>query len=173
MNVVKDDCPQIKIAPLNVDDFVDFVTESHRKTFRITFESEITEEFLEKEFERMRLDSKNDVKSVVGAFSADEITGLAVLETRGRADGSQFGWVHFYYVSPKYRRAGIGTRLVEYSASYYAALGLTEMCLRTGEHNITAQKFYLGSGFSRVPEGDKIGLNGINELMMRCALNPH
>ena len=58
--------------------------------------SDITDEFLDKELAKMREYHSNDENSVVGAFAGSEIVGLAVLETRNRADDSQFGWIHFY-----------------------------------------------------------------------------
>ena len=108
-----------------------------------------------------------DENSVVGAFIDNEIVGLAVLETHSRSDDSLFGWIHFYYVLPQFRRHGVGLRLVRYSVEYFSALGLTEFFLRTGEHNGDAQAFYHSAGFSRIPEGDKTGFNGVNELMMK------
>ena len=158
---------EIIIAPIDVDSFLDFVVAAHRETFNITFRSDITDGFLDEEFARMRENCSNDENSVVGAFVGSEIVGLAVLETRNRADDSQFGWIHFYYVSPQFRRHGVGLRLVRYSVEYFSALGLTEFFLRTGEYNIEAQAFYLSAGFLRIPEGDKTGFNGVNELMMK------
>ena len=69
-------------------------------------------------------------------------------------------------MAPQFRRHGVGLRLVRYSTEYFNALGLKEFCLRTGEYNESAIAFYLSSGFVRVPKEDKIGLNGVNELMM-------
>jgi len=158
---------EIVVAPIDVDSFLDFVVAAHRETFNITFRSDITDEFLDKEFARMRADYSNDENSVVGAFVGNDIVGLAVLETRSRADDSHFGWIHFYYVAPQFRRYGVGSRLVRYSAEYYSTLGLTEFFLRTGEYNEAAQAFYHSVGFSHIPEGDKTGLNGVNELLMK------
>ena len=44
---------------------------------------------------------------------------------------------------------------------------LTEFFLRTGEYNEAAQAFYYNAGFSRIPEGDKTELNGVNEFLMK------
>jgi len=158
---------EIVVAPLDVDNFLDFVVAAHRETFNITFRSEITNEFLDKELAGMRENCSNDENSVVGSFVGGELVGLAVLETRSRSDDSKFGWIHFYYVSPQFRRLGVGLRLVGYSVEYFSALGLTEFFLRVGEHNGEAQAFYHSAGFSRIPEGDKTGINGVNELMMK------
>ena len=163
--------PEIFIAPMNIDSFPDFNVTAHRETFRITFGTDITDEFLENELARTRTNSSGDENSVVGAFSGNEIAGHAVLEIRGDIEDHQFGWIHFYYVAPQFRRQGIGLRLVSYSSEYFKALGLKEFCLRTGENNKAAQAFYLSAGFSYAPEGNRIGFNGVNELMMRLRIN--
>ena len=118
----------------------------------------------------MRSNFENDENSVVGIFRNNEIVGLAVLETRNDADGSPYGWIQFYYVSPKWRRYGFGTELVRYSAEYYFSHGLTEMRLRVGKYNIAAQTFYIKNGFTYAPEGDKNSLFGVKALMMKRAI---
>ena len=158
--------PEILIRPIDIDRYRAFFTAAHRETFRLTFGSEITDEFLEKEFARTREASAGDVNAVVGAFIDDGIAGLAILETRSRAGAAQAGWIHFYYVAPSFRRRGVGLRLVGYSAEYYRALGINEFFLRVGEDNLSAQAFYLNTGFYRIPEEDIISLNGMKELMM-------
>ena len=57
--------------------------------------------------------------------------------------------------------------MFNYSIEYFSALALKEFYLRTGEYNIAAQKIYLGTGFSHIPEGDRITTNGVNELIMK------
>jgi len=156
----------ILIKPLNIDDRLDFIVAAHHETFRLTFLSDIEDEFLENELTRTRADSVSDNNSVVGAFIENEIVGHAVLETRSRKVDEQFGWIHFYYVAPQFRRHGVGLKLVSYSTEYFKALGMKEYCLRTGEHNESTIAFYLSAGFYRVPEGDETGLNGVKELMM-------
>jgi len=164
------DNTEIVVVPIDMDRYLDFVVAAHRETFRITFGSDITDAFLEDEIVRMRANAAKDRYSVAGAFINDKIAGLTVLETRNRIDSAQIGWIHFYYVSPSSRRMGVGLQLVKYSEAYFSALGLTEFCLRTGEYNQTAIDFYMSTGFTRVPEEDRRGLNGVNELMMRFGI---
>ena len=165
------DKPEVLIAPINIDNFIEFIVAAHRETFRITFGSDITDEFLDKELARTRTDSTNDENSVIGVFAANELVGHAVLETRFIASDGLHGWIHFYYVAPQFRRHGIGARLVRYSVEYFTTLGLTEFYLSTGENNRAAQEFYLRMGFFRVPEGDKTGSSGVGELMMGKKFN--
>lgn len=161
---------EIKVFPIDIDEYYDFLVAAHNETFKLTFGSLISEEFLNKEFVRTKQDSADDANSVVGAFIGNEIVGHAVLEVNTRDDGSQFGWIHFYYVSPKSRRQGVGKSLVSYSIDYFSSLGLKEFFLRTGEFNTGAQSFYLNTGFTHLPEGDRKSLNDVNELLMRYVI---
>ena len=161
---------EIVISVLDLDRYRDFITDAHYETFRITFESEISEEFLKEEFIRMQNDCMNNEGSVVGAFIEGEIAGLAVLEIRERSD-CQYGWIHFYYVAPEFRKLGVGKKLVDFSVSFYRSRGLSEICLRTGENNIITQAFYTKNGFVRVPEEDRISLFGVTEFFMKLEID--
>ena len=156
----------IVISPIDVNDYRDFLTDAHHETFRITFGSEIPDEFLKKEFLRAKADSASDKASVIGVFLDKKIIGHAVLEICTHTDNSNYGWIHFYYVSPNHRREGVGSRLVQYSKDYFLALGLKEFALRTGEHNVKAQEFYYKEGFVHIQEEDIFSLNGVKELHM-------
>ena len=156
---------KVEISPIAIDNYSDFVIAAHKETFRITFGSEITSEFLENEFTRMRKDEVNDRNSVVGAFANGKIVGLAIHEIRSYSNGTKYGWIHFYYVASDARRLGVGSKLVDYSAKYFSSLGLKEFKLRTGENNKVGQTFYLNKGFIHLPEEDSITLNGVKELM--------
>ena len=64
------------MPPLDVDRFLEFVVTAHREAFNITFRSDITDEFLDKELARMRAAYTNDENSVVGAFVGSDISEL-------------------------------------------------------------------------------------------------
>ena len=162
---------EIIIKPLKIIDYYDLLVEAHKETFYITFARNISDEFLKGEFLRMQKDALSDENSVVAAYIENNIAGLTVLETRTNPDETSYGWIHFIYVLPSYRRMGVASQLATYSAGYFSRIGLDEFCLRTGENNIVAQEFYLNSGFVHDPEYDRVGLNGINELMMRYDLS--
>lgn len=57
-----------------------------------------------------------------------------------------------FFISPDYRRQGIGTRLLNTVLSLCRSRGAKEITLLTGDDNIPAQAFYKSLGF--VPSGE-------------------
>jgi GNAT superfamily N-acetyltransferase len=144
----------LQFIPLNIDDHIDFCTAAHRETFRLTFGSEISDEYLEREHEKMREHYALDPASVVLATLAGKRIGLAEIQTRGKT-GSAYGWVNFFYITPEERENGYGAELIKYAAGYFRSLGLTQIFLRVGRINKAAARFYLRNGFIRSPNGDR------------------
>lgn len=66
----------------------------------------------------------------VGAFDGDEMVGFAEVSERPEGDGcdtAPVAWLEGIYVLARYRRSGVGKRLVEAAIAWARQRGLTEM----------------------------------------------
>ena len=131
--------PKLKFAPTDVDANREFLFAAHRETSRLTFGTAFDDEQIEREIERER----NIGTSV---FLDGEIVGVCDIETRNR-DGEEFGWVHFFYLSPDLRGRGLGAQLIDHAVEYCREYGLDTLYLRVGKINDSARRFYLRNGF--------------------------
>ncbi|MDR0445475.1 MAG: GNAT family N-acetyltransferase [Oscillospiraceae bacterium] len=143
---------KLRFVPLNADELRDFFVAAHRETYKRTFGKDIPDEFLAVEFERSRKYAEADPTSSVVAVVDGQPVGICQLEVRNF--GTDYGWIHFYYVAPEYRGRGYGRQMIDYSAEYFLHKGLTQIFLRVGAVNGSAEQFYKHCGFVRSPSGD-------------------
>ncbi|MDR2614970.1 MAG: GNAT family N-acetyltransferase [Oscillospiraceae bacterium] len=146
---------ELYFAPLNVDEHRDFCAAAHRETYRLTFGKEITDEYIEKELASTRKQFELNPQRVQYAMIGGSPVGIVELEVR--SFGTDYGWIHFYYIAPELRGRGYGRRLIDYSVEYFRRLGLTQIFLRVGKINGAAEEFYKHCGFVRSPNGDREG----------------
>jgi GNAT superfamily N-acetyltransferase len=78
------------------------------------------------------------------ALDADEITGVAALQTQSQRTGQ----VSHVYVLPVHHRKGIGTALMHHVHQEAARHGLTRLRLRVGEKAVWATNFYCTLGYT-------------------------
>ena len=149
----------LTFAPLDVDANRDFLFVAHRETSRLTFSTAFTDEQIECELNRERGNS-------TGAFLDGKIVGICDVERR-EINGVDFGWVHFFYLTPELRGRGFGAQLVVCAEVFCRESKLDKLFLRVGEPNVGAYRFYERSGFEREPELDKAGEFGFMKNVNR------
>lgn len=87
--------------------------------------------------------------AVLAAYHEDNFAGLLQLDTElDSADG--VGRVPFVYMTPDYRKKGVGVQLVGEAVSRFRKLGRSRLRLRCAAGNETAQNFYRRCGFRKV-----------------------
>ena len=166
----------LTFLPLDVDEHREFLFAAHRETSRLTFGTTFTDEQIAREIEKERGRS-------TGVYLGDTIVGICDVETRaiplhvgsfsekssgggtetlpyGKNNEPPLGWVHFFYLTPEYRGLGFGAQLVEHAEKFCREQGLDKLCLRVGEPNTNARRFYERCGFVHAPELDKPGEHG-------------
>ena len=137
----------LTFLPLDVDANREFLLAAHRETSRLTFGTAFTDEQIEREIEK-----ESGVGT--GVFLNGKIVGICDVETRIK-DGTDYGWVHFFYLAPELRGCGLGAQLVAHAEQFCRENNLDKLFLRVGRPNETAYRFYERSGFARAPEHDK------------------
>lgn len=88
-------------------------------------------------------------EAVLAAYHDDSFAGLLQLDTElDKAEG--VGRVSFVYMTPDYRKKGVGIQLVGEAVSRFRALGRSRLRLRCAAENEIAQNFYRRCGFRKV-----------------------
>lgn len=85
---------------------------------------------------------------VLAAYHKDSFAGLLQLDTQWDAECGA-GRVPFVYMSPDYRRKGVGIQLIGEAISRFRTLGRSCIRLRCAEENAAAQRFYERIGFRK------------------------
>jgi ribosomal-protein-alanine N-acetyltransferase len=118
--------------------------------------------------------SREELKSYVrhkGSFTllavddAGSVAGFIV------AYGGNAGHVITIDVSPKARRAGVGSILLRKAEERLQAQGSTAVGLETAVDNISALSFYKRHGYSVIRTWPRYYSNGVDALVLRKALN--
>jgi len=101
-----------------------------------------------------------DARSVLCAMLGDRYAGILQLDLRRDADKG-VGYIPFFYMTPPYRRQGLGVQLLGQAVSVYRPLGRTCLQLRCAPDNLVAQRFYRRYGFRKVrqAEGTRVPLD--------------
>ncbi len=86
--------------------------------------------------------------SVIFAVHGDKDVGLIMLDTRQK-DEIGVGHIAFLYLTPPYRRMGLGAQLIGKAIFYYREKGLHTLRLNVSKTNISAIKLYERLGFYR------------------------
>ena len=89
-----------------------------------------------------------------GAWVDGEPAGLAWGVQVRAPSGRPFTYLHELEVRERFRRQGIGSRLVASSMTLARERGSTRFWLSTGGHNEVAQSLYASLGGVRKPAGD-------------------
>ena len=94
-------------------------------------------------------------------FFGEKLRGLRGNLISPKHKSAVAGWVHFFYITPELRGLGYGAALVEHAENFCRERGLDKLCLRVGEPNDGARRFYERCGFVHAPELDKPGEIGL------------
>lgn len=103
---------------------------------------------------------RQDKRAVTCAYLGKELVGLIQMDTlRYAKDG--VGYIPFYYMTPEFRKQGLGVQLLGQAISTYRPLGRDRLRLRCAPDNYVAQRFYERYGFSKIgeAEGTRVPLN--------------
>ncbi|UFU01413.1 GNAT family N-acetyltransferase [Radiobacillus kanasensis] len=79
-------------------------------------------------------------------------------------NGKKIGYVHLYYLAPKYRGKGIGKELHRYARTFFESNRLMEYHLRVSPTNKRALRFYREIGLEEIGaelDGKVIRMKGI------------
>ncbi len=94
---------------------------------------------------------RQDRRSLTAAMLGDELAGILQLDlTRGAEEGA--GYIPFFYMTPRWRRHGLGVQLLGQAVSVFRPMGRDKLRLCCVEDNRTAQRFYERWGFRRIGE---------------------
>lgn len=96
---------------------------------------------------------REDPRAVSCAMLGEEPVGLIQLDTLREAEKG-IGYIPFVYMTPAFRKQGLGVQLVGQAVSVYRPLGRTYLRLRCAPDNGVAQRFYARFGFRRVGAAD-------------------
>jgi ribosomal protein S18 acetylase RimI-like enzyme len=90
-----------------------------------------------------------DAPSVTfGAFAGEELVGTATYIQNSREKTRHKGTMVAVYVSPDWRAASLGRKLIERIIAHAQALGVMLQCTVTAE-NVAARRLYHSLGFQR------------------------
>jgi ribosomal protein S18 acetylase RimI-like enzyme len=91
-----------------------------------------------------------DFHRTLVAIVSEELVGFIGLLTLPVYEHSQpIGWVLSLSVSPRRRRQGVGSALLEASEKFYRERGVTDLRLHSGLQRTEAHEFYEKMGFNR------------------------
>ena len=106
----------------------------------------------------LRCWSQDPQKAVMAAMQGDTFTGVLQMDLERWADEG-IGYIPFVYMTPDYRKKGLGVQLIGQAVSTYRPLGRTRLRLRCAPDNGIAQRFYKKYGFVKV--GEVQGAGGV------------
>ena len=92
---------------------------------------------------------RRERRAVTCAMLGDELAGMLELDVDAGAE-EKVGYIPFVYMTPQYRRQGLGVQLLGEAISVYRPLGRTKLRLRCAPDNGVAQRFYARYGFRKV-----------------------
>lgn len=114
------------------------------------------EGFLHQAMTRWRADHR----AVECAMLGEEVAGVLELDSE-QGSGEGVGYIPFVYMTPAYRKKGLGVQLLGEAVSIYRPRGRTVLRLRCAPDNAVAQRFYARYGFKRIgaAEGARVPLD--------------
>jgi ribosomal-protein-alanine N-acetyltransferase len=113
---------------------------------------------------RIILDPLREVylASIVG-----EISGFIIIVMKG----AFIGYIQTICVSPRYRRMGIGSRLMDYAEERILS-ETSNVFLCVSDFNEGAMKFYLRRGYKVIGEIPDYLIEGSSEILLRKTIGP-
>lgn len=88
------------------------------------------------------------------------------------AQSSKTGHIITIDVLPPYRRAGLGSQLLEESERRLLASGSSAVGLETAVDNVSALKFYKRHGYDVIKTHPRYYSNGVDALVLKKELQP-
>lgn len=98
-----------------------------------------------------REQARHDRRAVTAAYLGGTLVGLLQMDP-GRDADKEVGYIPFCYMSPEYRKQGLGVQLLGEAVSVFRPLGRRCLRLRCAPDNYVAQRFYQRYGFRKVAE---------------------
>ena len=92
-----------------------------------------------------------DPGSLLRFYCGDEAVGLLEMDLK-RGEHARYGWVSLLYLTPDYRRRGLGIQLLGRAVMRYKALGRSALRLHVAEDNLPARAFYRNWGFEELSD---------------------
>lgn len=89
---------------------------------------------------------------IVACVGADPPIGMGLASIVSHPDfvPPQFGYVDDIWISPEFRRVGVGTRIVEHLMDFFGENGIDHITLNYVVGNPDAERFWLKRGFEPV-----------------------
>lgn len=112
-----------------------------------------------------------DRRAVTAAYLDGALVGLIQMDPRRDADKG-VGYIPFCYMTPEYRKQGMGVQLLGEAVSVYRPMGRACLRLRCAPDNYVAQRFYRRYGFHKVAEarGTRVPLDILEKDIRRGIL---
>lgn len=103
---------------------------------------------------------EEDPRALMLAMLGEEPAGLIQMDLSRHAEEG-VGYIPFVYMTPQYRKQGLGVQLLGQAVSTFRPLGRTRLRLRCAPDNEVAQRFYHKYGFHKigVAEGARVPLD--------------
>jgi probable phosphoglycerate mutase len=107
-----------------------------------------------------------DCRSVMRAMLGDTYAGILQLDLRRDADKG-VGYIPFFYMTPEFRKRGLGVQMLGQAVSTYRPMGRNRLQLRCAPDNLVAQRFYKRYGFRKVGEaaGTRVPLDMMEKFI--------
>ena len=109
---------------------------------------------------------RRERRAVTCAMLGDELAGMLELDVDAGAE-EKVGYIPFVYMTPQYRRQGLGVQLLGEAISVYRPLGRTKLRLRCAPDNGVAQRFYARYGFRKIgaAQGGRVPLDMLEKYI--------
>ena len=107
-----------------------------------------------------RAHSSYDHRAVMCAMLGEEVAGVLQMDFQ-RCASEGVGYIPFFYMTPRYRKQGMGVQLLGQAVSTYRPMGRRCLRLRCAPDNLIAQRFYQRYGFRKVgqAQGTRVPLD--------------
>ncbi len=137
--------------PLDLEKERDFYLEARREAWVDIHGPEIPFDGTGFYQDALRCWEQDRSRSLFAAMRGERVAGVLQLDLE-RCAGEGSGYIPFVYMTPQYRKQGLGVQLIGQAVSVYRPLGRERLRLRCAPENAVAQRFYEKYGFTKVGE---------------------